>query len=154
MDTRRNVFTVLGTYKPTKYRGSVIGNGILNTIAHYGLAPLRNEQIKRNQRPIWSNELLHAEVRRSAVRGSEAESWHQDGDTTIPREEMDFGMVLWCQKDPTMLEPIEGGRILRPKPFEIIYFNNLDVRHKRPDSAASFKRRWSFRQRVEKWDGV
>ena len=106
----------------------------------------KNKEIQRNAKPIWSSHKDHAEVRRTAVRGSQGTQWHQDGDTTT--EDMDFGLVLWSQHNCTEFK-FSDGTIIQAKPFEIIYIDNLSCYHRRPPEVEG--KRWSFRQRVQKW---
>ena len=135
----------IGTYKPKRWRGSIIGPAILEITRSYGLVPLINDSIQRNAKPIWASLLDHAEVRRTAIVGSEGTSWHQDGDTTT--DEMDFGLVLWSQHNCTEFK-YPDNIIIQAKPFEIIYIDNLECYHRRPPNVSG--KRWSFRQRVER----
>lgn len=140
-------YVSLGTYRwPKGGRfASKIGKALTDITRDLGLVPLPNDEIKRNPGAAWFSYPLHAEVRMTAVPGSEAEGWHQDGDTST--SQMDFGMVLWASKTHTLLKDA-SGKIWQPKPFEIVYINNLDVYHKRPDHIEG--RRFQFRQRVKK----
>lgn len=140
-------FIVLARYVPSKWRAYRIGKDLTYITSTYGMVPLDEPDIKKNIKAAWFNDELHAEVRKTAVPGSEGTSFHQDGDTS--GVDMDFGMVLWSNKEPTEIK-LSSGKVVTPKRFELVYFNNLDVHHRRPPHFEG--RRWSFRQRVERWN--
>jgi len=134
---------VLGRYVPKKWRAFIIGTELTANLAHAGYTPFVDKYIKQNRGAAWYDEALHAEVRMTAVPGSEGTSWHQDGDTS-PGANMDCALILWSNKWPTEFR-IEN-EIVVAKPFEIVYFRNLSGTHRRSPVAEG--RRWSFRQRV------
>lgn len=136
-------FKVIARYKPTVMRASVIGADLTGITEDLGYAPLDVGHHRQNRRAIWYSEALHAEVRRTAVSGSEGTSWHQDGDTS-PGANMDCGLVLWSNKYPTEFRV--GDEIYSPKEYEVVYVRNLDCLHRRNPSVDG--KRWSFRQRV------
>lgn len=136
-------YIVLGVYKPTKWRAWKIGKELTALTESRGLIPLPGLGGKNNAKAAWNSDILHAEVRLSAVANSEGTSWHQDGDTT-PGANMDHALVLWSNRTPTEFKV--GDKIFQPKPFEVVVARNLACSHRRPNNAPS--RRWSFRQRV------
>jgi len=139
-------YIVLGTYKPSKYRGSIIGPDILEILEPFGLVPLSDPAHGPQVTSIWCDEALHAEVRRFAQH-SQGSGWHQDGDMA-PGSHMDHAAVLWAAVTPTEFQ--WGGAVWRPEPFEIILVRNLGCFHRSPpDAPKPPKRRWFFRQRVE-----
>ena len=139
-------FMVLGTYKPKKYRGSLIGWHLTEFTGDLGLAPLKDPKHGPQTTSIWCDEDLHAEVRRFAQHGAGSE-WHQDGDQA-DGSFMDHAAVLWAAKTPT--EFMVDDMIFRPQPFEIIVVRNLNGSHRSPpDAPKKPTRRWFFRQRIE-----
>lgn len=141
-------YRVLGRYRWRKGRryAKLIGKDILKITQSMGFIPLDEDDIKRNTGAAWSSYKNHAEVRMTAVPGSEGTQWHQDGDTTVPGR-MDFGLIVWASSDPTEFQT-RDGKIWQPEPYEIVYVNNLDCTHRRPPDVSG--RRWHFRQRVKK----
>ena len=135
-------YIVLATYKPLIRKCSAIGRDLTAITRDLGLKPFRNDEIKRNTKAAWSSYSLHAEVRKTAVPGSEAEGFHQDGDTST--RDMDFAMVVWASKTPT--EVRVGSNIFQPKPYELVIFRNLACYHRRPKGIEG--KRYFFRQRV------
>lgn len=133
----------LGTFKPSKWRASIIGKELTEFTRQRGLRPFLNDEIQRNERAIWKDWALHAEVRRTAVIGSEGTSFHQDGDTSTSN--MDCALVLWSNKWPTQFRGNDGV-VYQCKPFEVVIARNLACTHRRPPEADG--KRWSFRQRV------
>lgn len=140
-------FRILGRYKwPKKGRYcSIMGRDLTAITKELGLIPFDNDDIQRNANPAWSDYDLHAEVRMTAVSGSEGEDWHQDGDTST--DNMDCALVLWTNRDPTLFRFKDSDIIYQPDPFEIVIARNLGALHKRPPQAAG--KRFLFRQRVE-----
>lgn len=140
--------TVLGTYRWPKggRYASRIGRDLVAITRRLGFKPLQNDRIQRNTGAAWVSIPDHAEVRMTAVPHSQGTEWHQDGDTTIPREEMDFGLIVWASRDPTEVRDREG-RVHQPEPFQLILIPNLGCHHRRPPGLEG--RRWHFRQRVE-----
>ena len=139
-------FLLMGTYKPKRYRGSLIGEYLTKFTERLGLVPLVDGVHGPQVTSIWCNEKLHAEVRRFAQH-SQGSSWHQDGDLA-PGSNMDHAAVLWAAVTPT--EYNVGKEIFRPEPFEIVIARNLGCVHRSPpDAPHPPERRWFFRQRVE-----
>lgn len=136
-------YKIIAIYKPLKRRCRLIGRDLVAITKKAGLIPFKNDEIKRNPKAGWFNYDLHAEVRMTAVPGSEAEGWHADGDTST--NDMDFAMVVWSNKRPTEIR--YNGKIYQPKPYEVVIFKNLSAYHRRPANCP--KRRVMFRQRVE-----
>lgn len=140
----------LGYYKwPKKGRyAHKIGKDLVEITKTLGFTPFNNNQIKKNTGAAWFSKSQHAEVRMIAVPGSEGTQWHQDGDTTLPKDQMDFGLIVWASKDPTEVKSLNGNHVVTAKPFEILYISNFDWYHRRPPKANG--KRWHFRQRVNK----
>jgi len=136
-------YVVLAYYRPAKRRCRLIGNDLVALTKKAGLIPFKNNEIKRNPKAGWFNHPLHAEVRMTAVAGSEAEDWHKDGDTST--NDMDFAMVVWANKTPTQI--LYKGKIYQPKRYEVVLFKNLSASHRRPTDCPN--KRVMFRQRVE-----
>lgn len=136
-------YRVIGRYVPPRWRASVIGIDLTGMTEDLGFIPFVDPVIKQNRGAAWYSEKLHAEVRMTAVPGSEGTSWHQDGDTS-PGANMDMGIILWSNRWPTQF--ILENKIYQAKPFDLIIARNLKGRHRRPPEAEG--RRWSFRQRV------
>ncbi len=126
-------------------RCRIIGRDLVAITKKMGLIPFKNNEIKRNPKAGWFNYDLHAEVRMTAVAGSEACGFHQDGDSTVSHDEMDFAMVIWTNKAPTEIQ--YKGKIYQPKPYEVVLFKNLSAMHRRPANCPS-KHRFLFRQRI------
>jgi hypothetical protein len=59
---------------------------------------------------------------------------------------MDHGIILWSSITPTQIK--QDGVIATPRPFEVIYFDNTAVYHRRPPEAP--RDRWMYRMRVKK----
>ena len=148
-------YIVLATYRPKKWRASIVGRELSDLTAELGLQP----HIDRYHGPLkltgrnWSSELLHAEVRRRTFQTSQAESWHFDADLE-PKGNPNCAIVLWASTSPTEIRwnedcsnsSLHGPEIFRPKPFEVVIFNNMHCLHRRPKDVPY--RRWVFRQRV------
>ena len=140
-------YQIIGYYKPSKLRGSIIGPDILSVISKFGLTPLDDPEHGPQVTSIWCDEALHAEVRRFAQPGGQGSSWHQDGDLA-DGSRMDHAAVLWSNKCPTEFK--SGGTIYQPQPFEIVIAYNLKGYHRTPPNVPKPpERRWFFRQRIE-----
>lgn len=143
-------YIVLAVYKPFRLENEKlksfcarIGNDLTAITKQNGLTPLKNDEIQRNKRPIWSNYNAHAEVRVTAVAGSQGEQYHQDGD--LNNTNMNFGMCVWASKTPTEIKV--GNKIFQPQPYQLVLFKNLSCYHRRPSGIKG--RRFFFRQRVK-----
>ncbi len=141
--TKDRPYKILGIYKPYGKLYREIGKDLTDITKSLGYIPFKNDEIKRNNKAIWSDYHLHAEVRRKAVIGSEGTEWHQDGDTST--KNMNCGMILWADRDGTEFK-VED-KVFQCLPYQIVYFNNLDCYHRRPPHVEG--KRISFRQRVE-----
>lgn len=139
-------FVVLKKWKwgPKGRYASKIGLALTDITRDMGLVPLINDEIQRNPKAAWFDYDLHAEVRMTAVKGSEGVGWHQDGDTST--SDMDFSLVLWASRDHTQFKFPDSVQVYQPKPFELVIAKNLDAYHRRPPQVEG--RRWQFRQRV------
>lgn len=135
-------YIVLGVYHPSRWRAWLIGRDLTTFTREAGLMPLRGRAWKL-ARGSWADPMLHAEVRRRGVPGSQATGWHQDGD--MDDVEMNHAIVTWANVAPTEFKV--GGTVYQPKPFEVVLASNLACYHRRPPDAPP--RRWLFRQRVE-----
>jgi hypothetical protein len=143
-------YIVLATYKPSVWNAKKIGLDLTAITKKVGLKP--HVDPAHGPLPLkgknWVSVPLHAEVRRRTFNTTQAESFHQDGDTTEGAK-MDCGMVLWASNSPTEIK--YGSEILTPNPYELIIFRNKSVSHRRP--AGVPKKRWVFRQRVSSPNG-
>jgi len=138
-------YKVLGVYKPTKWRPWKVGRDITAMTNKLGMKPLHDPIHGPQMWAPWVNEKLHAEVKRRTPKNPKGEDWHQDGDLD-PGSKMNHTLVLWASNHPTEFEV--NGQVYQPKPYEVVAFNNLDGRHRRPLDAPRV--RWMFRQRMEK----
>ena len=139
-------YMVLGTYKPKKYRGSIIGKYLTDFTAKLGYIPLIDGVHGAQMTSIWADADLHAEVRRFAQHG-QGSGWHQDGDQA-PGSNMDHAAVLWAAVTPTEFKL--NDTIYQPAPFQIVLARNLNGYHRSPpDAPKKPTRRWFFRQRIE-----
>ena len=136
-------FKSLGFYKPKRRRCSVIGKDLTKITKELGFVPLPGIGGKNNTKAAWTNDKLHAEVRMTAVKGSEGTSWHQDGDTTSGAN-MDHVLIVWADRHPTEIK--YNGKIYQAKPYEIMAVKNLGCHHRRPPNYEG--KRFHFRQRV------
>lgn len=137
-------YTVLGTFKPKKWRASVIGQELTWFTNMKGLTPHASvPMLKVIEKCSWKNYALHASVVRFAHPEYEGSGWHQDGDHA-PGADMNCRLVLWSNRDCTEIR--SGGVVYTPKPFEVVIFNNLECYHRRPPHVEG--KRWLFRQRV------
>lgn len=136
-------YKVLGIYKPESSKCFKIGKELTEFTKRLGFIPFKNDEIKRNSRAAWVNYDLHAEVRRTAIPGSEGTTWHQDGDTSTSH--MDCALVLWAERDGTEFKV--NDKIYQCKPYEVIIARNLSCYHRRNPEVSGIRR--SFRQRVE-----
>lgn len=123
-----------------------IGQDILLLSRVWNFTPFGVEKIKQNANPAWKSPEDFAEVRSVCSPYSEGTEWHQDGDTTLSKDQMDFGLILWAHRDPTEIRPIGSDEVLTPKPYEVWFVRNLACYHRRPPGLMG--RRWHFRQRV------
>jgi len=135
-------FIVLAKVVPTSKKCADIGRALTYITKQHGLIPFKNKEIKRNPKAAWFNYELHAEVRKTAVKDSEATSWHQDGDTST--NQMNFAMVVWADRQPTEFKV--GEKIYKSEPYELVIAKNLSCFHRRPNIDGE---RYFFRQRVE-----
>lgn len=135
-------YIVLAKYIPEKEDYEMIGRDLTDITKNAGLRPFVNKEIKRNKRPAWKDFALHAEVRKTAVKNSEATQAHRDGDSST--KDMDFAMVVWADHDPT--EFIVDGKVFQPEPYELVLARNIACYHRRPNISGH---RLFFRQRVE-----
>jgi len=142
-------FQVIGHYKwtPGRRYASIIGPELIAITRRLGFVPLKNNDIQKNDYAAYFNLHEHAQVRMTCEPQSQATQWHQDGDTTVSRAEMDFGLIVWASRDPTEFKA-KGGQVYQATPFDIVYCNNLDCLHRRPPGLSGY--RWHFRQRVVK----
>ena len=137
-------YKILGKYKWSKRYCSIIGKELTEFTKTLGFVPLGSIGGKNNVKAAWSDDELHAEVRMTAVPGSEGTGWHQDGDTTLGAS-MDHGLIVWANTHPTQFRVWDD--IWQPEPFEVVLFKNLDGMHRRPPDTPA--KRFMFRQRVE-----
>lgn len=136
-------YSILAIYKPEIWKCWHIGRDITRITRHAGLRPFDFPDTRYARAP-WSNPELHAHVRRRTLRKEDGAQWHQDGDYGhVP---MEHGLVFWANTSPTEIRDIEG-KVWYPKPYEVIYINNLEVYHRRPVNAP--RHRYFFRQRVQ-----
>ena len=163
-------YLVLGTYKPSRWRASIVGRDLTDLTHELGLVPHYDPfhgPLKLRGRN-WSNDMLHAEVRCRTFSATQAEGWHFDGDLE-PKSRPDCAIVTWASNTPTeikwklcncgcgrpgaghmlgrLLSRDEQEEIYRAKPYEVVIFRNLNCLHRRPANAPRL--RWLFRQRVE-----
>ena|SRR5438128_8096774 len=139
-------YIVLCVYKQLENTCWKIGKDLTNITKELGFIPFKNDEIKRNPKAAWFDYDLHAEVRKTAVRGSEAVSYHADGDNST--NDMNFTMIVWANKDPTEFK-LEN-QIFQPKPFELVMAWNLGCYHRRPPRVNGH--RLFFRQRIKNSD--
>ena len=148
-------YKVLCTYKPSRWRASVVGRELTQITAELGLTP--HVDPAHGPLPLtgrnWVSVPLHAEVRRRTFKTNMAEGPHFDGDTT-PGSKPDCALVLWASNNATELkwrnylgnDCFIDGKIYQPKPYELVIFHNLHCLHWRPKGVPRV--RWIFRQRV------
>ena len=136
-------YTVLTYYEPVLWRCWKIGRDLTRITRDLGFLPLQAED-SRYERAPWSDNRLHAHVRRRTLRSVAGEDWHQDGDYGhVP---MDHLLAFWSSNTPTEIRD-STGRVWQPRPYELVIINNLEVFHRRPLDAP--RRRWFFRQRLQ-----
>ena len=143
-------YMVLETYRPKKYRASLIGKALTDFTESLGLIPLSDPVHGPQETSIWCDVPLHAEVRRFAQH-SQGSDWHQDGDLA-DGSFMDHAAVLWAAVTPTEFKyhKLTNDKIYRPEPFQVIIIRNLCGMHRSPpDAPKQPTRRWFFRQRVQ-----
>jgi len=136
-------YLVLGVYKPEIWKSYIVGRELTALTRGWGLIPHKDPAHGPLHSVPWYSEPLHAEVRRRTFKTAQAEDWHYDGDTT-PGSKPECCLVLWATNNPTEIQ--YQGRIYRPKPYEVVIFKNMSVRHRRPTNVPRI--RWVFRQRV------
>lgn len=145
-------YLVIGHYKPSRWRASVVGRELTDLTCELGLEPHYDEAhgpLKLTGRN-WSNELLHAEVRRRTFHANQAEGYHWDGDLE-PNSKPDCAIVTWASNTPTQIKwreqhDKEFEMVYQAKPYQVIIFRNLACLHRRPPNCPRV--RWLFRQRV------
>jgi hypothetical protein len=149
-------YKVLCTYKPSRWRASVVGRELTAITQEFGLQP----HIDKSHGPLhltgrnWVSFPLHAEVRRRTFRTNQAESFHYDADLD-PNGDPNCAIVLWASNSPTEIKwknwPAEdacnpaASKIWRPDPYQVVIFNNMHCLHRRPQGVPRI--RWIFRQR-------
>lgn len=143
MEPDPKVFLVLDTYHPKIWKSWRVGRDLTSITEKYGLIPHVDPAHGPLLNVPWVDEKLHAEVRRRTFKTKQAEDWHYDGDTT-PNSRPDCCLVLWATNTPT--EIMYKNKIYTPKPFELVIFKNMSVKHRRPANCPRI--RWVFRQRV------
>lgn len=135
-------YVILEVYKPAIWKSWKIGRDLTIITKNLGFKPFKAVDT-RYQGAAWADIELHAHVRRRTLRKEDGAQWHQDGDYGhIP---MEHGLIFWSNRTPTEFKVWD--QIYQPKPFEVVYFSNLDGLHRRPPNAP--RKRWLFRQRVE-----
>lgn len=139
------MYELLGRYKPTVWKCYRIGRDLCNFTRSLGFRPLKDPVHGPQLWVPWVSETLHAEVKRRTPRNPKGEDWHQDGDLD-PGSRMDCGIILWSNLTPTQFRD-STGRVVQPKPYEVVYIRNLACFHRRPPDAP--RNRFIFRQRVE-----
>ena len=137
-------YIVLGVYKPERWNPTIVGLDLTRLTKSKGLIPHVDPAHGPNKLvKSWYSEKLHAEVHRRTANVTSAEDWHYDGDIT-PGSKPDCCLVLWSSNHPTEIQ--YQGKIFMPKPYEVVIFKNMSVKHRRPAGAPRV--RWLFRQRV------
>lgn len=136
-------YQVLEIYHPTRWNSLIIGRDLTAITKKHGLIPHIDPAHGPLLKVPWVSEKLHAEVRRRTFKTRQAEDWHYDGDTT-PGSKPNCCLVLWATNHPTEIQ--YQGKIFISKPYEVIIFKNMSVRHRRPVNCPRV--RWVFRQRV------
>jgi hypothetical protein len=168
-------YRVLTTYKPSRWRASIVGRDLTAITAEWGLLP----HLDKSHGPLhltgrnWVSYPLHAEVRRRTFNTNQAEGWHTDGDLD-PNSRPDCVIVTWASNSPTQIkwrkwpagsmsgldeastlghyppfnEPDkEFELIYQAKPYEVVAFKNLSCFHRRPPGCPRV--RWLMRQRCD-----
>lgn len=136
-------FLVLDRYKPSRWKAWKVGEDLTTITRNHGLIPHVDPEHGPLLTVPWVSVKLHAEVRRRTFKTKQAEDWHYDGDTT-PGSKPDCCLVLWATNTPT--EIMYKNQIYVPKPYDVIIFKNMSVKHRRPENCPRI--RWVFRQRV------
>lgn len=144
-------YKVLATYRPAKWRASIIGRDLTDITSEMGYVP----HIDPAHGPLhltgrnWCSEVLHAEVRRRTFKTQMAEGWHYDGDTT-EGSRPNCLLCLWASNHPTEVKWRSEGKdsemIYVPEPYQLVVFPNLECLHRRPPHVPRV--RWVFRQRL------
>lgn len=137
-------YEVLAVYKPDIWRASKIGKDLTTITKKAGLIPHNDPAHGPLLKVPWVDESLHAEVRRRTFKTKQAEGWHYDGDLGGGANP-NCAIVLWSTNHPTEIKYEE--KIYTPEPYELVIFNNLTCRHRRPPNCPRI--RWTFRQRVK-----
>jgi hypothetical protein len=139
-------FVTIGVFIPPweTWRAWKIGEALVKRTAAVGLQPHHDPVHGCEPRASWSDESLHAQVRRFNYNGPGGD-WHYDGDTTDGANP-NCAMVLWTNTHPTEFKNKGESTIYTPKAYEIVLFNNMTTLHRRPANAP--EKRWVFRQRV------
>lgn len=135
---------MLGVYNPPKWNRKIVLKQLINMSATVaGLTPLMIG--KHRLHKGLKNVNAHADLMRRTPKYDTADlEWHRDGDIT--GADMDCGIVLWASNTPTQIMD-KNGKIWTPKHREVIYFRNIEVKHRRPPNTKRV--RWLFRQRVK-----
>lgn len=136
-------YKVLAVYKPKIWRASLIGKELTDITKNAGLIPHKDPAHGPLITVPWVSESLHAEVRRRTFNTKQAEGWHYDGDTT-PGAKPECCLILWATNHPTEIQ--YQNKIYTPKPYELVIFKNMSIRHRRPENCPRI--RWIYRQRV------
>ena len=146
-------YLVIGHYKPSKWRASVVGRDLTDLTCELGLEP--HIDLSHGPLPLkgrnWVSTVLHAEVRRRTFNTTQAEGWHWDGDLDS-NSKPDCAIVTWASNHPTEIkwrntpEDKEFDLIFAARPYEICIFRNLACLHRRPPNCPRV--RWLFRQRI------
>ena len=139
-------YEVLIVYHPNSWSAKQIGRDLTHITENFGLIPHVDPAHGplTLKKPNWASEELHAEVRRRTFRTRQAEDWHYDGDLGGGANP-NCALVLWSTNHPTEIK--YNGIIYTHDPYELVIFNNLSVRHRRPPNCPRI--RWTFRQRVQ-----
>ena len=139
-------YIVLGTYDPSQWRASIIGQELVAFTKKKGFVPHYSPpMLKKQEWATWSSKMYHASVVRWAVPTYEGVNWHQDGDN-VPGANINCGLVLWANRDPTEIKFSGDSKIYTPQPFEVVAFDNVFCYHRRNPYLEG--KRWLFRQRV------
>lgn len=149
-------YRVLESYKPSKWRSSLIGRHLTDLTRDLGFRPhvdVAHGPLKLTGRN-WCSPALHAEVRRRTFKTTQAEGWHFDADLE-PSGDPNCLICLWASNTPTQIkwrnrsgvpQDREFEIIYQPRPYEVVVFNNMECLHRRPPNAPRV--RWVFRQRL------
>ena len=137
-------YTILARYEPLRWRASLICKELCELTYNLGFRPLPIGK-HRMHKALWVDKENHADVMRTSPTKDISDlDWHQDGMDT--GAELNCGIILWTDKMPTEIRYLNNKTIWTGKPFEVIYFNNKEVMHRRQKETPA--KRWLFRQRV------